>query len=568
MKKQPYGLLPLALAISLAACQPGSTPVQHTPPSPIPAPRHAENSADPFRIQSGLYLDGYCGQPKDEWGFTQMPGSATGCYNEGGAPIWNQLPVGNGLYCLAFAGCSLPGSGDGSGGDAGNDGDESCSSSEGRLCRIASGGQQGNVSLELSSPYMSPNGDGVKDSVSISIEDPDEEGWILEIKRDGVLLMTRQGKGSASSSWDGANQPEGRYNVVLKLKQAPNLRLPLILDVTPPIITHGQTTQPNGRSVFAVKIQDNLAGLVPEDTGVDLQGINASTLQERIGPKEASFRYQILPSDPVGVFQTQSLMPFSILQTLEDDYDTGQASINAADPAGNSAFQVAQVQVPKYNPAGQPGGNYEEKCKSRSTAPNGQPNQLRLAKVYDFDTGGPNLTFVIRFNTENPPRFDMINDPISVLNSQQLGVANKNLRIIGSAIGELTANQLEKMLYDPNYDNVNQPEGKNNFGDKGSFWLQSRGVTLATRKVYTPNGLVPQFPKLNQIVTELGPRAAKKSHAKEGYIITSVDMSSLYRATYATGTKAQLSLKHGQHVIDVQAHFNKTENRWIIGCAN
>jgi len=562
MQKHPRSLLALALACSVSACQPGSTPVQNRLPlnsseqiqhnlDSIPTPRQ-KTIQEAFDIQSTSSC--YSTYEED-----------LSCYLSGGFAYTYTTCDGVCVFHCEYdstAGSLSP--------DCGEDDDDDNQNKCNGICKVTGGGKDGLLSLELSTDYFSPNGDGVKDSVNIIIEDPEGEGWTLEVSGGGGVIGS--GTGNSTLTWDGGGQPEGKYNVVLKAK-GKNIKLPLVLDVTPPVITYNQVNQPNGRSVFQVNIEDNLSGLDPDNTGVDLQGLEVTTLQEKINKRTANFKYQILPqpepeAEPQG-FQTQSLMPFSILQTLED-YDTGQAAINAADPAGNSSFMLAQVQVPKYKPSGQPGGDYQEKCKSRTTDPNSKPNQLRLAKVYDFDTGGPNLTFVIRFNTENPPALNVHTDPVLVLNAQELGLPslqNANLRIVGSLEG-LTMGKIEKMLHDPNYDNQNQPDGPNNFGDKGSLRLLPNGVKLATNKVYSAQGLIPQFPKLNQIVTELGPRANKEKHAELGYIITSIRMHDLYRTTYGTGKKAKLSLRHGSHIIDVQAHFDKNQNRWVIGCAN
>lgn len=405
------------------------------------------------------------------------------------------------------------------------------------------------MSLSLSNAYISPNGDGVKDSVDITIEDAENQGWTLQI-RGGGADFSQEGQGSDTVAWDGGGLSEGKYNVVLipkgkKNERGSNLKLSLTLDVTPPVITYNQTNQPNGRLMFEVNIEDNLAGLVPESTGVDLQGINASTLHERIGAKKASFRYQILPSDPEGGFQTQSLMPFSILQTLEDA-ETRQARINAADPAGNSAFQLAQVEVPKYKAEQDPGGNHQERCKSKEGNLTGS---LKLAKVYDFDKNGPNLTFLFRYDFgDGIPTYNMSTDPIQVLNAQQLGLQNTDVKIaIPGAYNEM-----------PQIQTVYEQSLKY---DAGSFRLDNGD----RQKV---NATPSAYPVLHQLFKDLDPKFKFKSHKELGYHVVAVNMTDLYAKTYQKSDNIFLSLKIGAETAKVRVVFNKGQKRWNVYCAD
>jgi len=565
MQKHSRSLLALALACSVAACQPGSTPVQN--PAAIPAPKAQQppvhlSPEKSFRVQFPWYIEGYCGSNPDE-----TPGIALSCYQSGGHPIYDQIPTGNGMYCLSFNYCMTD-----------NDDDNDKNKCKG-ICKIAGGGKNGLLSLELSTDYFSPNGDGVKDSVDITIEDPDNQGWTLEI-RGGNSSFSNDGEGSETVTWNGGGQPEGKYNVVLipkgnKNDKGTNLKLPLVLDVTPPVITYNQVNQPNGRSVFQVHIEDNLSGLDPDSTGVDLQGLEVTTLQEKINKRTANFKYQILPqpepeAEPQG-FQTQSLMPFSILQTLED-YDIGQAAINAADPAGNSSFMLAQVQVPKYNARKNadgtdktknadgtdkdpkdidldPGGNHREKCKTKSGDFSGS---LKLAKVYDFDTSGPNLSFVFRYDSSiSVPYYSMNNDPVQILNAQQLGIQNSNIKIAISGFNNtkgLSAMESALKL------------------DAGSFRLgyDSRATALASPSTY---------PRLNRLFAELDPvydrskSSHKAYHKANGYHVVAVNMTDLYKKTYANGNDIYLSIRVGPETANVKVNFNKKQNRWDIYCA-
>lgn len=216
--------------------------------------------------------------------------------------------------------------------------------------------------------------------------------------------------------------------------------------------------------------------------------------------------------------------------------------------------------VPKYAATEQPGGNYAERCFSTSNAPGAPKGLLSLAKVYDFDTGGPNLTFVFRFNAKQDiPTSTAWSTPVQVANYQDLGIQQRDLRIHANNTGD-TMPDLEKLLYDTNYDNTNQPDGPNNFGDKGSFRLFGKGVTLAS---LNPG----QYPKLNQVVNELRFSGKTILHNNMGYIFSAVNMAEIYNTTYHSNKKAILNIPHGSHQIKVETHFDKQQKRWMINCA-
>jgi len=123
------------------------------------------------------------------------------------------------------------------------------------------------VSVSLSNPYISPNGDGVKDTTSIRLTANTTEpigSWSLALDNSsGATMRQINGKGEFPGSvpFDGTDTrgnvlPDGSYMVVLKATfQNGNVetsRTPLVIDTTPPTLGVSFTNpyfSPNGDGI-------------------------------------------------------------------------------------------------------------------------------------------------------------------------------------------------------------------------------------------------------------------------------------------------------------------------------
>ena len=92
-----------------------------------------------------------------------------------------------------------------------------------------------------SNPYISPNGDGVKDSTTISATLTDDWtpiSWTLQIKQGSTVIRSASGGGNVSYTWDGTDTsgavvPDGYYTAHLTATDAGNnVRVPSTLSLT------------------------------------------------------------------------------------------------------------------------------------------------------------------------------------------------------------------------------------------------------------------------------------------------------------------------------------------------
>jgi flagellar hook assembly protein FlgD len=101
--------------------------------------------------------------------------------------------------------------------------------------------------LAASAPVLSPNGDGIDDTVTFSFTLTQNVPVRLDVEQAGVVLSTpfqgQPGTGVHSLSWDGTGNgtrlPDGRYVAVFTVTDGlgeVHLSLPLTLDTTPPAL--------------------------------------------------------------------------------------------------------------------------------------------------------------------------------------------------------------------------------------------------------------------------------------------------------------------------------------------
>jgi flagellar hook assembly protein FlgD len=102
--------------------------------------------------------------------------------------------------------------------------------------------------LAESVPAISPNGDGIDDTVSFSFALALDVPLRFEIQQAGVVAASlfegRLGVGPHTLAWDGtangARLPDGRYTLVVTVTDAlgdVQLQLPLIIDTVPPVLS-------------------------------------------------------------------------------------------------------------------------------------------------------------------------------------------------------------------------------------------------------------------------------------------------------------------------------------------
>jgi len=100
--------------------------------------------------------------------------------------------------------------------------------------------------ITLSDRYISPNGDGVKDTVSISISGATEDNFKVELYRGAtmVAVIAEKLSGNVEIDWDGKDVegnkvPDGEYVIRVSntTGQLAHSKAKLIVDATPPSIT-------------------------------------------------------------------------------------------------------------------------------------------------------------------------------------------------------------------------------------------------------------------------------------------------------------------------------------------
>ena len=425
-------------------------------------------------------------------------------------------------------------------------------------------------------------------SISVEVEDQQGQDWILEVKSPGNgTVKTYTGNGNTSITWDGKNDggallPEGKYRFVIKTaarKDFVKHTLPVWIDLTPPEISYVQAKQPNGREVYTISMIDKLSGLDPTTIIVPEDLSQMLLLNQKVNNKKADFKYEILP-EPIIVqdgpdqFQTQSIkFPFAIKQISpevnEEEFETG-----AFDLASNQSFILAKVDNPRYKP---PQGSKPtfKKCfseKTEFTDSNGKKQTsslFRLANVYDFDQGGPDLTFVFRVTQDTSATvsgYNMTTDKVNTTFTQQNGVEKnidiKNTPIITTSFSNTTrgdANYTEKLLYNPN--------ASSDKGDNGSFF-----ITPLLRTFVSSNS--DKYPKLNQIISE-NDLMAMGSHVeqyrydklnKRGYAVVGVKSSQIFPSLYQSNEPAELEVNIGNHKIKLSLKFDKKTGNWDVKC--
>ena len=332
--------------------------------------------------------------------------------------------------------------------------------------------------------------------------------------------------------------------------------LPVWIDLTPPEIAYAQTKQPNGREIYTISMKDTLSGLDPTSIIFPKDLSQMLLLDQKINKKKAVFKYEVLPEpmivqDGPAPFQVQSLrFPFSIQQTVpevsEQEYETG-----AFDLAGIPSFILAKITIPSYRTRLDPGGNAKESC--QSTRPSGNQRitftgSTKLARVYDFDKNGPDLTFVFRYTTPvGISQYDMNNDSTKVTNALKLNLTDKESEIrnkIPSFTNETAT--LENMEANLKLDAASFRIG----GD-------SRTIIL---------GNPTKYPQLYSLITTLDTKYKSEHLKQNGYHIVSVDLTNLYNKTYSNQENIYLTIHIGREKTDVRLKFNKEENRWEVWC--
>lgn len=214
-------------------------------------------------------------------------------------------------------------------------------------------------SLTVDKEWFSPNGDGVKDSVEISVHAI--YPWMVKIKKNGQILKQYTGQSSSVIGWNGAEArgQEGKYSIVLVPPRFQSLekdKKEVGIDLTPPNISTPQhVSNKQGRNEITFSVEDPLSngvhsGVDPSDVQVNLNSDNlqiASAVPNVKSDAKIDFTAPVtdifaqLASSLPGSFTTASInggfqtlsnhalaQPFHLL-------NTGSSSIVAIDRAGN-----------------------------------------------------------------------------------------------------------------------------------------------------------------------------------------------------------------------------------------
>ncbi|PIQ23920.1 hypothetical protein COW64_21845, partial [bacterium (Candidatus Blackallbacteria) CG18_big_fil_WC_8_21_14_2_50_49_26] len=235
--------------------------------------------------------------------------------------------------------------------------------------------------------------------------------------------------------------------------------------------------------------------------------------------------------------------------------------------AGKKTCPPSCKKIYRYKPKGEPKNSH---CVMTNTGDKSGAG-LTLAKVYDFDKKGADITFVFRPNNEYTPKhYDMTNDKSNLLNPNEIGYqGNTNLRVAmptysndANINGDYALVQ-ELSLYNP--------KGGQDNGDNGSF-----RISPFIRNQVENNKT--KYPKLSQIMQELDRSTQtgligiiesnrNKEINNNGYFVVGVNGGAIYSKVMESGTPASVEIKIGFYTVKVKMAIDPKTGAWVITCA-
>jgi hypothetical protein len=239
------------------------------------------------------------------------------------------------------------------------------------------------------------------------------EAYTVAVKRNGATIKSWNGlTGEQNLSWDGMQNgqvlSDGNYRIVaMTEKQRDRVRdaQMVVLDNSPPVITYDYTPRKDGKNNLKVIIEDKESGI--DNTSIQVQAMNNWVFGPSV-PVEKNDKHtvlNILVEKPVFPVPSPEPGGFSTLQVTPNETETPTAdpliqiaavlTRNRADALQTSAIQVN----PNINAIPVAIRN-KDMCRTGSAF--GHPAEFKLFRVYDFDTSGPDKTFVfIRNNNRS-----------------------------------------------------------------------------------------------------------------------------------------------------------------------
>ncbi|MGE3727416.1 MAG: hypothetical protein AB7I41_17790 [Candidatus Sericytochromatia bacterium] len=269
-----------------------------------------------------------------------------------------------------------------------------------------------NLFIRVNDIYFSPNADGAKDTLPFEVFSRLPGTYTVEIQHKGKVLKSwPKLLGNQSLNWDGLSNgqraADGVYRIQAKADGKggnPKAAVDIVLDTTPPEITYDYKSRKDGKNDLKIIIEDKESGIDSSSIQVQAQNNWILSTPAVVEQSESRTVLNIVVEKPVFPVPTPEPGGFSTLQALPvaTDIPTENALTQIAAVLSRNRAGLLTTSAIKVNPQINPKPvaiRNKEMCRTGSSF--GHPAEFKLFKVYDFDTSGPDKTFVfIRDNDE------------------------------------------------------------------------------------------------------------------------------------------------------------------------